>query len=263
MREAEDRAVGALLGSLEGLLERTAGLTRIARIAAVLPEQALGLPPDVLAAVVGGQRDDGGWASVEESIWCLGSITSFSEAEDCSVRGLEWMHAQRAANGGWSTAPRDTPNYVITALAISRVRGLAQYPDAEWLEDSWRRDMAQDVKLTYKGALYLEGMQRVAVGDGCLMEATAAYLTQEQNDDGGFGPWKDHPIGSDPWSTGMCLVGLCACPQLADRVVVERAAQWLVSAQLESGYWPYHFIDEGTAYAYWGLSEADKFLDAS
>jgi hypothetical protein len=50
---------------------------------------------------------------------------------------------------------------------------------------------------------------------------------------------------------------------MARRDVIEDAVRWLVGAQLPSGYWRYHYIDEGTAYAYWGLSEAISLLEDS
>ena len=113
--------------------------------------------------------------------------------------------------------------------------------------------------MAYKGGFFL-----LAQPPGCptsLALRTLDYLHHEANPDGGFGPWKGHPIGSDPWSTGICLVGLCRFPDYADKGVIQGAVEWLLRTQLPSGYWPYHFLDEGTAYAYWGLSEAAKVLE--
>jgi hypothetical protein len=75
-------------------------------------------------------------------------------------------------------------------------------------------------------------------------------------------PAENHPIGSDPWSTAICLVGLCSYPKLVSRQVIQRAVGWLCRTQLPSGLWPCHFIDEGSAYAYWGLREAIRVLEA-
>jgi prenyltransferase beta subunit len=119
-----------------------------------------------------------------------------------------------------------------------------------------------DVQLTYKGGFYL-ACQLAGTAPTDLVRRTYEYLHSQPNDDGGFGPWRGHSVGSDPWSTGVCLAGLARFPTLADLNVVTRAVRWLVDTQLPSGYWPYHFIDEGTAYAYWGLSEAKKLLETS
>jgi prenyltransferase beta subunit len=125
----------------------------------------------------------------------------------------------------------------------------------------WASDLRSEVRLTYKGGFFLAALAPDHE-EQSLLRKTARYLHSQPNADGGFGPWRGHPIGSDPWSTGVCLVGLSRFPELADLNVVKRAVQWLIDTQLESGYWPYHFIDEGTAYAYWGLSEAAKLLEA-
>ncbi len=100
----------------------------------------------------------------------------------------------------------------------------------------------------------------VSIDDCSLIEDTYSFLAHEQNKDGGFGPWKDHPIGSDPWSTGIGLLGLLSYPELVKREVIEKAVNWLAKNQLPNGLWPYHYIEEGSAYAYWGLVEALKYL---
>ncbi|MBU2601798.1 MAG: hypothetical protein KKA32_06475 [Actinobacteria bacterium] len=130
------------------------------------------------------------------------------------------------------------------------------------LDHLWVADLQSDLQVTYKGGFFLS-CQDSDRRPSDLVLRTFDYLHSQPNDDGGFGPWRGHPIGSDPWSTGVCLAGLCRFPELADRGVVERAVQWLIDTQLESGYWPYHFIDEGTAYAYWGLTEAANLLEGS
>ena len=101
---------------------------------------------------------------------------------------------------------------------------------------------------------------KVLSRDCPLINETYSFLASEQNDDGGFGPWKDHPIGSDPWSTGIVLVGLLSYPELVKKEVIEKAVNWLAETQLPNGLWPYHYIEEGSAYAFWGLVEALKYL---
>jgi len=89
---------------------------------------------------------------------------------------------------------------------------------------------------------------------------TIEHLAKDQNEDGGFGPWKEHPIGSDPWSTGVVLWGLSRWIENVDPVVIEKALDWLRKTQLPSGYWPYHYLDDGTSLALIGAVSAMKAL---
>ena len=93
-----------------------------------------------------------------------------------------------------------------------------------------------------------------------LVARTITHLAEDQNDDGGFAPWKDHPIGSEAWSTGVVLWGLSRWGELVDRTVLEKALEWLQRTQLPSGYWPYHYLDEGTSLALIGAVSAMKAL---
>jgi prenyltransferase beta subunit len=139
---------------------------------------------------------------------------------------------------------------------------LADERSVLWLETEWRKDLSAEVKLTYKGALTLKAFASADCKpkDLDLIPATVKYLLDEQNEDGGFGPWKDHPIGSEPWSTGTALIGLTAWPELLKPEAVERALAWLARVQLPNGLWPCHYIEEGSAYCYWGAVEAMKYL---
>lgn len=157
---------------------------------------------------------------------------------------------------------REGPGVPATALVLHLLAGqIGVAADWQAVGDAWRSDLEAEVHLTYKGGFFLLCQNGNPATDDALVRRTIQYLHCEQHQDGGFGPWKGHPIGSDPWSTGICLVGLCSFPELVDRSVIRRAADWLCRTQLPSGLWPYHFIDEGSAYAYWGLKEAVRVLE--
>ena len=130
--------------------------------------------------------------------------------------------------------------------------------DIDWLLDEWRKDFAGPVRLSYKAGFFLLAMAQKQKND--LIVQTISHLAQDQNDDGGFGPWRDHPIGSDPWSTGVVLWGLSKWIDLVDAMVIEKALAWLRKTQLPSGYWPYHYLDDGTSLALIGAVSAMKAL---
>lgn len=255
----------ALLGSMQGLVSRGVDLKRICRIAAITdsPEEQ----PEPLLEILGAeQRPDGGWGDAEETAWCLRVLRrSLSEAREGVDAGKMWLSKNRSEGGGWGLTRRDRPRVPTTSLVLQASPEIGMDDDYRWLQAAWRSDMSMSVQLTYKGGFVLRAMSVSGspAPDDSLISETVGLLLEQQSDDGGFAPWKGHPIGSDPWSTGICLVGICSFPELASRDSVERAVRWLCRTQLPSGFWPYHFIDEGSAYAYWGLTEAIRFLELS
>lgn len=250
-------ARAALVGDIQGLALRTCEAGRVAR-SAVLSGAA---PWQILSRVRASQRDDGGWVDNEDSVWCTALLVPERPGTPETAAALDWLGQRRVPGGGWGRNPRDQARIPLTAAALRFVgESIAEPQDWRCLDGLWTADLDMDVQLTYKGGFYL-ACQVANAAPTDLVRRTYEYMHSQPNEDGGFGPWKGHPIGSDPWSTGVCLAGLARFPELADLKVVRRAVEWLVETQLPSGYWPYHFIDEGTAYAYWGLSEAVRLLE--
>lgn len=204
----------------------------------------------------------GGWGDPEETAWCIASLTRLLSVRSEAVQlGIKWMDESRNTGGGWGRHPRDQVRIPTTALVIALVPSVGTDADREWVRQAWEKDLSSQVRLSYKGAFYLltvnnEGKEPIDP----LVSRTIEYLADDQNDNGGFGPWKGHPIGSDPWSTGVVLWGLSKWIDYVDPVVIEKALAWLERTQLPSGYWPYHYLDEGTSYALIGAVAASRAL---
>lgn len=251
-------ARSALVEGMDGMASRLDDCERVARIMVLT-----GIAPSELQGwLVSRQQSDGGWASVMETGWCTAALGP--DVRGARDGGLSWVESQRLETGGWGATARDALRLPVSGLLL-RLHGTAIGCHRDWgaLERSWARDLAGSLRLTYKAAFYLMSQTANANRNEDLEAETMGYLIGNANPDGGFAPWRGHPIGSDPWSTGICLVGLCSMPSAVNRDVIAGAAAWLVSTQLKSGHWPCHFIDEGTAYAFWGLSEAEKLLEGS
>ena len=213
--------------------------------------------------IINKQRDDGGWTEVEETLLAVKYLSMVKGNYDARIeKGKTWLLCQRNSDGGWGRTNRDISRIPITGLLLHLLPELSDQMALNWLKNGWRKDFQGNTRLTYKGGFFLLGLSasNVPVDDCPLIKETCYFLADEQNEDGGFGPWKDHPIGSDPWSTGIVLLGLLSYPDLIKREVLERAVNWLAENQLPNGLWPYHYIEEGSAYAYWGLVEALKYL---
>lgn len=213
-------------------------------------------------SILGVQQEDGGWIDAEETMWSLACLKAvgFSNQESYK-KGLRWLNGQGHPDGGWGKTMRDKPRITISGLLLHLLPEVSDPKATNWLKSEWRKDLQGSARLTYKGSFFLLGLSAsgVSINDCSLIKETYSFLFDEQNDDGGFGPWKGHPIGSDPWSTGIVLLGLLSYPDLIDRVIIEKAVNWLAETQLPNGLWPYHYIEEGSTYAYWGLVEALKY----
>jgi len=208
------------------------------------------------------QQEDGGWTDVEETIWCLGYLAGFDAKYEAGMKeGRKWLDSARLPCGAWGRSERDQPRIPITALASVLVPRAIDGSGLEWLASQWEADLASPTQLTYKGAFFLVSQLHDEAPEATqLVERTIDYLRREQDNDGGFGPWKGHPVGSDPWTTGVVLWGLSRFSQRASVDVIKRAVNWLESKQLPNGLWPYHYLDDGTSMALIGLSSVLPFL---
>ncbi|GAH00200.1 unnamed protein product, partial [marine sediment metagenome] len=172
-------------------------------------------------------------------------------------RGKQWLASVRKPCGAWGKTERDQPRVPVTGLISAVLPEVVERETLDWLADEWQHDLASDVQLTYKGAFFLLAqMHPQAPTKHDLMERTITLLRGEQEDDGGFSPWKGHPVGSDPWCTGVALWGLSGCASRVPAQTFERGVSWLQSRQLDNGMWPYHYLDEGTAMALIGAARA-------
>lgn len=256
-------ASSALARFVLNATDRSLDLRRIALSAVALTEARMtkgdALIEHIASRSISSQREDYGWTDLEEAALCLHLLCAFDDKfRERTEPGKDYIRGQRSQMGGWGRHSRDQVRIITTALVIALVPEVATEADWNWLRQEWVSDLGRPVKLSYKGGFYL--LAEKTNVEFSLPDATIRFLENDQNDDGGFGPWKNHPIGSDPWSTGVVLWGLSRWIDRVDTKVVERALDWLEKTQLPSGYWPYHYLDEGTSYALIGAVSALKAL---
>ncbi len=249
----------ALTGELEAGRLARAGYALLAGGCSIKGD----FPGDNLSSyLAGSQQKDGGWADVEETLWCLGYLAAIGERYEVqSNRGKKWLASKQLPCGAWGKSERDQPRIPVTALASALVPDIVDCTALKWLANQWEADLDSSTQLTYKGAFFLiSQVHNQASYDEELVSRTIKYLSDEQEEDGGFSPWKGHPVGSNPWSTGVVLWGLSGVGGLIPKHTIKLALSWLKSKQLSNGLWPYHYLDDGTAMALIGISSALPFL---
>lgn len=216
----------------------------------------------LLQYIISTQYRDGGWADPEETAWAATIVSQINGCNESSVlAAIQWLKSNRLSDGGWGKHPRERARIPITALVLTLLPEAGSDEDYEWVAQAWAKDLAGPVQLSYKAGFYLLVASHASIqGDSELIDRTIRHLINDQNVDGGFAPWKNHPIGSDPWSTGVVLWGLSKWIDRVDPAVIERVLHWLEVTQLPSGYWPYHYLDEGTSYALIGTVSAMRAM---
>ena len=258
-------AVGQLITFVDNAITRSLEPVRLARGATALllagNKESGNLFRRVAEQLIQSQRPDGGWSDPEETAWAISCISLVRGREDPAMQAAtNWLNNARLSTGGWGRHPRDQARIPITALIASLVPEAFKREDIDWLQNEWARDFRGPVRLSYKAGFYLLAMPKDQENE--LIGQTIAHLAQDQNSDGGFAPWRDHPMGSEAWSTGVVLWGLSRWRDKVDPAILERALDWLQKKQLPSGYWPYHYLDDGASLALIGAVEAMKALAA-
>lgn len=220
-------------------------------------------PGDKLSTyLVNNQRKDGGWSDVEETVWCFAYLNTCGKRYEREIIKVQkWLASVQLPCGAWGKNQRDQPRIPISALVASLVPNVVNSDSLNWLAQQWEADLNSPTQLTYKGGYFLLASGHSDANfDSELISRTIEYLIAEQEGDGGYSPWKGHPVGSDPWSTGIILWGLSQVQEKVPKETIEKALSWLFSKQLDNGLWPYHYLDDGTSMVLIGISSNLRFL---
>jgi len=253
------RSVISLSQIARDFLRKGIELTRICRVAVLLKES--GINPNTILyhklaeKCIDMQRDDGGWTDVVNTMWCTSFLNFFGEFSGSVEKALKWLRGQGHNDGGWGKSIRDPARIPVTGLLLYLLPQLSSNEDLKWLENRWCQEWKVEPTLTYKAALTLVAFQRnnYHPENEELIVNTVNWLSGQQNDDGGWGPWKGHPMGSDPWCTGIAMMGLLRYPDKVPKDLLLKGFNWLKEKQLPNGLWPYHYIEEGSSWALYAL----------
>ena len=208
------------------------------------------------------QKSDGGWIGIEDSGWSIAFLKEFEEYSQEYKRGLDWLKKRQLQSGGWGKTSRDIGRIPITGCLFFLLPELINKDGLCWIEKEWKKDFSLNPKLTYKGAFSLMALNSSTSQfiDNILFDKTLEWLVSQQNEDYGWGPCKDHSIGSTPFYTGVALTGLLQYTNRINYKVIVNGLKWLEKNQLENGLWPDHYIEEGSIWSFYALSEGNKFL---
>jgi hypothetical protein len=206
--------------------------------------------------IVEERQADGGWTDCEESAWHLLALRSLPISQQVHFALSEtWLYQERAQLG-WGYSRRDYPNIPITALVRMALKIADDDPSSAWLQRAWENDLHAAFQLSYKAAWYLLA-RADSPTDRKLAHATVLHLLADQRDDGGWGPWRIHPAATDCFATGIALLALgmepsANTPAVEDCII--RGLGWIEANMLETGLFPTHYIEFGSAWLLAALS---------
>jgi squalene cyclase len=260
------KGVGALLSIIPEFLEKGIELERLSRIVVLLSETGLNQNNSILQYLVkrciSEQNKDGGWLGVVDTMWCASFLEICTRDSKPVESALTWLINQKHDDGSWGKSTRDIGRIPVTGPMLYFLPQLASESSLLWLEKEWSREFKHNPKLTYKGAFTLMAFKKnnYQPVDKQLVSKTIKWLETQQNDDMGWGPWKPHSVGSDPWCTGITMVGLLQYPDYISKKVIQNGVEWLKIKQLPNGLWPYHYIEKGSSWALYALALGYSYL---
>lgn len=269
MEAAIRNGIDSLSHIVEEFLYKNIELLRVCRTAVLLKECGVNtfnpVYEELTRKCIENQRKDGGWTDVEETLWCAAFLDFYENHSDSVNGAIKWLEGQEHKDGCWGRSVRDQARIPLTSLLLCFLPQLKSDNRLKWLETRWQQEQKMITNLTYKSALTIMTFSRnnYKPENKQLINESIDWLCGQQNVDGGWGPWKDHPVGSDPWCTGICLVSLTCFPYNVPTKVIKDGLQWILKKQLPDGLWPYHYIEDGSSWALYALVKGKNLLNDS
>ena len=162
------------------------------------------------------QWENGSWSN--NTAHTVFALIAFATAEtDPAVRfkGLQWLKKAQNPSGAWGKKERSPNNVLYTAAVLAGFRWLGFKQNfapiskgADWLAEGINFDSGWALQRgtqsdTFVTSWVIQGLEPVYD-----IDAQIAWLKQFQNDDGGFGRYKNSP--SDPEITAIAIMALAA-----------------------------------------------------
>ncbi len=247
--------VTALKNMVLRMYEKNLDLRRITKTASLLLMSGLNrvsIPKPIVQRCLREQRNDGGWVGNADTMWNVKLLTLIDPEEYKSEidNALKYLQLNKNNENLWGRSQRDISRIPITGLMLHMLTRLADDETLFLLEKLWVSEMNS---ITYKAAYTLMSFNsnQYFSRNESLTEKTIAWLAENQEDDGGFSPWKGHPVRSDVFCTGVATLGLLQYPDYVRKDTLEKSCEWLKTNQRPDGIWEFHEIEDGAS---WGVA---------
>lgn len=251
------RGIGSLKHMIHEMNTKGIELKRITKTASLLFQSGLSvnsIDSVIIERCLKEQHPDGGWVSIVDTMWNTFFLSRVSEKEFSKEieAGILFLQKQKNSDGLWGRSKRDMSRIPVTGILLYLFPELAEKSVLIKLEKLWSSEINS---LTYKAGYTLMAFKKnnyIPINTG-IIEDTLIWLQKNQRNNGGFGPWKEHPVKSDIFCTSIAVNGLIQYPELVDKKVFIKAHDYLVNTQLKNGIWPFHEIEDGASWAVFTL----------
>lgn len=212
---------------------------------------------EVLNKCISSQYDDGGFVGNSDTLWNICLLKFFEKYRPNADKALKWLTENSDIEGGFGRSKRDMCRIPVTGLALFLLPEIAEKKHLEWLENAW---LSEANSLTYKAAYTLLAFQanKYEPNHESLISDNMRWLASQQEDSGGFAPWRNHPVGANIYCTAIAVLGLLSYGKESYCYQIKKAYEYMKKTQLKSGIWPYHEIEDGSS---WGLYSMTKIED--
>lgn len=252
-----NRAVISLRNMTNEMNRKNIEISRITKTAALLLMSGLSsknISSEILQKCVESQHQDGGFVGNSDTIWNICLLNKFEQYRSNADKALEWLTANSNPEGGFGRSKRDMCRIPVTGLALYLLPQIAEKRHLEWLENNW---LLEANSLTYKAAFTLLAFHTNNYMPNCgnLINDNMQWLAAQQEENGGFAPWRNHPVGANIYCTAIAVLGLLSYGKDIYAEKIRKAYEYMKITQLISGIWPCHEIEDGSS---WGLYAMTK-----
>ena len=258
-----NRGTVSLLNMTNEMYRKNIEISRITKTCTLLLMSGLSksdLNQNILDHCLQTQRLDGGFIGNTDTMWNIKLLEFFPEYKAQRKAAIQWMRQENGAEPGYGRSKRDMHRNPVTGLALFLIPELYDISTLEWLESTW---ISEKNSLTYKAAYTLLAFYQCRYKpryQQTLLHDTVHWLLSQQQNSGGFAPWFNHPIGENVYCTAVAMLGIMSDVESIHSEAVARAYEYLCRLQLKSGIWPYHEIEDGSSWALYAMSQAEKYL---
>lgn len=264
MSKYTNRAILSLLNMTNEMYKKNIEIRRITKTCTLLIMSGLSkydINTEFVSKCIDSQNKDGGFIGNTDTIWNIKFLEFFPEYKNERFLALSWLKENNGDEPGFGRSKRDMHRIPVTGLALYLLPELANKENLEWLELAW---ISEKNSLTYKGAytiLALNNNSYSPIHQEDLIKETADWIVSQQSSDGGYGPWLNHPVGKNVYCTAVAILALISMNDDKYNDAIRKSYNYICNSQLKNGVWPYHEIEDGTAWGLFALSKAEQYLE--